>query len=244
MTISSEKNAEDIFSMINLDEFRRHFSNLIKNSVEATRELPKRKIEVLISFNQELKIEIKDNGRGVPTEILKQIGKKGFSFGKENGKGLGVHFTLESVKLWNGRIKIESDQDLGTTVSIILPRCEIPKWYKINFGSELTKKIIVVDDDQSILDRWKSRFPISDRDLCFFSTADAFQKWYLSDGQIEDELLFAFDYHLEEKCTGLDLIKENGISKESILVTTAYLDETIQSECQKMNIKIYPKILI
>lgn len=66
--------------------------------------------------------EIKDNGVGIPLEILSRIFEPFFTT-KEVGKGtgLGLYITHNLVRRYRGRIKLESAPGCGCTVSILLP---------------------------------------------------------------------------------------------------------------------------
>ena len=251
---SSEENLEINFSAtdesamkfvkINADEFKRHLGNLLKNSVESTKETPSKKIEINVSTNPELKIEIVDSGKGISKDLIPNLGRKGFSYGKPNGKGLGLHFLFESIKHWRGQINIESTLNVGTKISIILPICQTPEWFKDDLHTSIKNKVIIVDDDQSILHRWQSRFQLKKENHHYFSTAADFRSWYNNGGQFEDNLVFAFDYHLDGQNTGLSLVQEFGLEKESVLVTSAYMNQEIINEARRLNVGVFPKALI
>lgn len=231
---------------INLEEFKRHLSNLLKNAVEATAASRQRRIEIRVFTREssQLLIVIADSGRGIPKNILPKLGKKGFSFSKKNGKGLGLYFAIESIKQWSGNFQIESTENVGTEITITLPTkqdediyCSIPN---LSDG----RKLISIDDDKSIKSRWQDRLSLNESQLIHFSTPADFKKWYHSVGQFEDKLLFAFDYHIEAQITGLSIIDELGLAKESILVTSAYTDKTILNHAQTAGVKVLPKVLI
>lgn len=102
-------------------DLRRILSNLIGNSIEA---LNTKNSKVLISTSKSgnrCLIEITDNGKGIPDEILSKIGTEGFSYGKENGNGLGLHHAIRTIKSWGGDVKIRSKVGVGTTVTLTLP---------------------------------------------------------------------------------------------------------------------------
>ena len=244
ITFSATEESTTKFVKINFDEFKRHLANLLKNSVEATKDQLIEKIEINVSSDSDLKIEIVDSGKGVPKDLLPHLGKKGFSFGKAQGKGLGLHFLMESIKHWRGHIEIESTLNVGTKILIVLPICEAPVWFKNDLRASLKKKLVIVDDDQSVLGRWQARFQLKDSNHHYFGTASDFRRWYNSGGQFEDDLLFAFDYHLEGQNTGLSLVNEFGLAKESVLVTSAYMDPEIINEAQQLSVKVFPKALI
>jgi sensor histidine kinase regulating citrate/malate metabolism len=53
--------------------------------------------------------------------ISKHIFKKGFSYGKENGHGLGLFHAKSCVESWKGRLLIKSLQQTGCVIEIWLP---------------------------------------------------------------------------------------------------------------------------
>jgi signal transduction histidine kinase len=245
MGFSVGEDCYDKFVRINLDDFKRHLSNVFKNSIEATDGLSQRNIDLSISMrNLEIEIVVSDSGRGIPKVLLPQLGGKGITYGKEEGKGLGLHFAFESVKHWRGEIKVESSEGTGTTILIKLPIFQTPHWYVGTVEPKQNQKLVFIDDDTSMIDRWRSRFQLSDKSFVSFNSADQFRQWFARGGQLEDNLLFIFDYHLDGQNTGLALIDELGIGKESILVTSAYLDEGIVARAKSLSVPIMPKILV
>ncbi len=103
-------------------QFKRVISNLLNNAVEALIE-SKGIVSVNLSesFSNYLSIEIRDNGVGMSQEILEKVGKRGVSFFKKNGNGIGLYSTIETVKKWGGEVKLTSETMKGTSVLIILP---------------------------------------------------------------------------------------------------------------------------
>ncbi|MCF4969646.1 ATP-binding protein [Nostoc sp. CMAA1605] len=70
-------------------------------------------------------IRIRDNGKGIPTEIRDQIFNPFFStkpIGK--GTGLGLSISFQIIESHNGRINMISEPDLGTEFTIELPIVE------------------------------------------------------------------------------------------------------------------------
>jgi signal transduction histidine kinase len=59
-----------------------------------------------------------DNGKGIPADVLSRSGEEGFSFGKSNGNGLGVHFAKRKMLEWGGDLQISSHAGRGTMVSL------------------------------------------------------------------------------------------------------------------------------
>lgn len=97
------------------------FINIIKNAIEATENKIEKKIIIKVEIiNEEIKINIIDNGEGFTKEQLLRLGEPFFTT-KQNGTGLGISLSQEIIKAHNGIIKYNSEVNKGTTVSIIIP---------------------------------------------------------------------------------------------------------------------------
>jgi|GEM_PF-6807191 len=99
-------------------ELKNVLSNLIQNSIESM-DKTKRKISVL-SFieNDKVAIQIKDNGKGIPSQIIQKLGLESISFDKASGNGLGF-FNAKQWALRNGGdIKIQSTVGHGTEIKV------------------------------------------------------------------------------------------------------------------------------
>ena len=95
--------------------------NVIKNGIES---IPK-KGTIQIDLNADMlkntvRIRIKDTGKGMSPEQLKQIGLP-FYTTKSKGTGLGSMVTNKIIRELNGSIEYESEIDKGTVVKIVLP---------------------------------------------------------------------------------------------------------------------------
>ncbi len=115
-----QKSFKDIYIQSNEEELRHILSNLINNSFEAISE--DEHIEVSCNFSNGIaEIIIKDNGRGLPSEILEKLQMSGYSYGKENGNGIGLSQAREKVKLLNGELDISSieGEDFTAKVSFL-----------------------------------------------------------------------------------------------------------------------------
>jgi two-component system NtrC family sensor kinase len=119
----------------NLPTIQGNFSNLgqvliniVNNALQA---LPdgKGKISLFTSCHQDTEsivVECRDDGIGIPPEIMKDIFKPFFTT-KEVGKGtgLGLYVSYEIIKKHAGEIRVSSEKGKGTIFTIILPckRC-------------------------------------------------------------------------------------------------------------------------
>ena len=100
--------------------------NLIRNAVKAMNEneaVPadrqEKNIELKADYYNENKvlIQVKDNGSGIPEEILDKIFIPFFST-TEGGSGIGLSFARQVMILHNGRITVNSSPGEGTTFSL------------------------------------------------------------------------------------------------------------------------------
>ncbi len=229
-----------IFVSVNKRELERIISNLINNSAEAI--LGAGVIEVSMrSENECVKITIRDNGKGIPPEILPTLGKKGVSFGPKtggSGSGLGLHHAISQIEKWKGNLKIYSELNKGTTVDIILPKTPHPNWFVPEIVITSSTQIVSLDDDTSIHGIWKKRFP--DKVITFVN-GESLKEWLMVN-PCSDSFLFLVDYELiGQKQTGLDIIENLKLSPFCHLVTSRYDDLQIRNRCLTLGIGLIPK---
>jgi len=100
------------------NQLKQVFINLIKNSIEA---MPNGgNIHILINKMEEnVLIIFKDNGCGIPEELLQRLGEPFFTT-KPNGTGLGFLVSKQIIKNHQGTIRARSNEQ-GTTIEILLP---------------------------------------------------------------------------------------------------------------------------
>ncbi len=247
--------AQEYNQFVNLNqvEFKRVISNLINNSIEAFKD-QSGKVQISLRNREEsVIIEIRDNGKGIPSELIAQLGTKGFSFDKNNqqsGSGLGLYHAKNVIQMHQGQFDIQSQLGQGTVIRIILPLTAAPFWFveKIELDHEST--IVCVDDDLSIHQIWKNRLNTllnkhTKLNYISFTSINEFKNWYqLQLTMPRQNFLFLVDYEfLGQKQNGLELIQELQIASESILVTSRYDDDQIQNRAQNAQIQIIPKTM-
>lgn len=97
-------------------ELNRAFQNIIKNSVQSITE--RGKIEVTsYSENNFVYVKVTDNGYGIEPEILGKLCEPNFST-KSQGMGLGLAITKKTLDDMKATISFESEQNVGTTVTV------------------------------------------------------------------------------------------------------------------------------
>ena len=102
-------------------DFMRSLTNFIENSVEALKNRPSPRIDILFkSRHNEIKVEVFDNGAGIKSSILKKIGKEEVT-SKRGGNGVGLKYTIDMLKRKKGSVDIESKDGEFTKVKLKIP---------------------------------------------------------------------------------------------------------------------------
>ena len=98
------------------------FLNIINNGIDAIGKGGRITINTRTTKNNEISIEISDNGPGMPKDVLQKIFDPFFTT-KEVGKGtgLGLSISYSIIEKLGGRIMVASEEGQGTTFTIYLP---------------------------------------------------------------------------------------------------------------------------
>jgi signal transduction histidine kinase len=121
--IQAKIEKKDITFRGNPDSFHQMLSNLIKNAQEALIETKGGEITVALrERNNTVEIEVIDNGKGIPEEVLTSLGKKPFITTKPYGMGLGLFVVETLTKGCSGSLEFaQGPGGRGTKVKISLP---------------------------------------------------------------------------------------------------------------------------
>ncbi|MGZ3769745.1 MAG: sensor histidine kinase [Bdellovibrio sp.] len=244
------ENSYGLFSKINPAEMKRLLSNTINNSIEAF-EHNDGLVEIFLyadNFGNAI-IEIKDNGKGMPLNVLEKLGQKGISHGKNNtasGTGLGVYHAKKTIESFGGQFRIESTEYLGTSVIISLKAEQPPEWFVRSLVFQRGETVVAIDDDNSILSIWQQKFDSliksSAITLITCNSGKCLEDWIANNPTRAKNTIYLTDYELlGQSKTGLDLIDELGIGKQSILVSSRYEETAIKVRCHKLGVRIIPK---
>jgi nitrogen fixation/metabolism regulation signal transduction histidine kinase len=96
--------------------------NLVRNALEAIPEGREGLIDITGRILEPgfASVQVKDNGTGIPSEILDQVFIPFFTT-KEKGSGIGLSFCRRIISMNGGSIRIKSTSEAGTIVNITLP---------------------------------------------------------------------------------------------------------------------------
>jgi signal transduction histidine kinase len=102
----------------------RVLTNLIKNSAEALNENQVENPEISLKvsvLDKSIVFEVRDNGPGIPENIIDKLFDPFITEGKSSGTGLGLAIVKQIVEGHEGQISVESS-DKGACFKIELPR--------------------------------------------------------------------------------------------------------------------------
>jgi signal transduction histidine kinase len=106
---------------------------------------------------KKLRICVKDEGRGIPADLIEKITEPFFTT-KEAGKGTGLGLSMAAgfVQQSGGELRIESEPGKGSTIEVILPATaagdgEATREQPAPEPQTLKgKKMLLIDDDESV----------------------------------------------------------------------------------------------
>ncbi len=100
------------------------FTNIISNAIKYSRN--NTTVKILAKANdKKVAIRVIDQGIGIPKEDLQNIGQKFFRAKNTlsvAGTGIGLYLTKHFINLHEGDVVIESEMNVGTSVTVTLPR--------------------------------------------------------------------------------------------------------------------------
>ena len=116
--------AEDMTVSGDPNRLKQVFINIIDNAVKYT----EKGGQVLVDQTAEegcVRITVKDTGVGIPAQDIDRVKEKFYKANKTvRGSGIGLAVADEIIKQHKGLLFIESDEGVGTTVTIVLPLYE------------------------------------------------------------------------------------------------------------------------
>ncbi len=106
--------------VIDSEQMRQVFINLITNAANAIKEKGFIEIKTEMTGQGNIKIYITDNGEGIPDELQEKIFEPFFTT-RSKGIGLGLAIAKQIIKNHLGTIKLTSKVNEGTTFIITIP---------------------------------------------------------------------------------------------------------------------------
>lgn len=114
---------EEIVVSCDRNQLKQLFLNIIKNAIESMPDGGEIFIDLRKEAASECLISVRDQGCGIPQELLPRLGEPFYSL-KEKGTGLGLMICHKIIKQHSGSITYHSKENEGTLVEIRLPAVE------------------------------------------------------------------------------------------------------------------------
>lgn len=245
---NSDPSSNFTFIKCNHSRFSRMLSNLINNAVEAIPNSDKGIIDVnLWTENNNIKISTKDNGKGMPKELVNKIlNDTPIGSDKKGGYGMGLEQIMNTLHLFNGDIEIESAENEGTTITLTFPIAQSPEWFLKDLEFQHGSIVVALDDDISIHHLWNKILEKHADDICvkcFEHGKDAID--FINSSEEKEKIFLLTDYELRnQELNGAEVIEETNMQKRSVIVTSMSNDKSILDFSEKTGVKILPKNLI
>ena len=113
---------DEIIAKLDRTQLIRVITNLVKNAIQAIPEEQENKLVFVTVFRQgdDVKIAIKDNGKGISVENQKRVFEPKFTT-KSSGMGLGLAIIKNIIENYNGTITFETEPNVGTEFLVSFP---------------------------------------------------------------------------------------------------------------------------
>lgn len=113
---------EEIIGSFDKAQIVRVVTNLVKNAIQAIpnyRAFPEISVDLKVA-NQNVYLEVSDNGEGITDENLERIFEPKFTT-KSSGMGLGLAMIKNIIESYGGTISVTSQIEKGTKFTVVLP---------------------------------------------------------------------------------------------------------------------------
>jgi two-component system sensor histidine kinase HydH len=121
ISIQTQNNTRVDEARIDPDRINQVLLNLYLNAIDSMENGGELKVEISTDRqHREVVIQVSDTGRGIGRENLSKIFEPYFTT-KSTGTGLGLAIAHNIIEAMGGKITVESDKEVGTTFSIIIP---------------------------------------------------------------------------------------------------------------------------
>ena len=145
-------------TMVDYDQMRQVFMNIVDNAHQAMLQVPDRLLTVRSREREaRIHVEFEDSGPGVPSDMLTKLFEPFFTT-REVGKGMGLGLSVSYsvVREHGGEIRVANGPRGGTLVSLDMPVLAPDPTLTQRGGRRRSRRtpprVLVVDDEPVILD--------------------------------------------------------------------------------------------
>ncbi len=113
---------DEIIAKLDRTQLIRVITNLVKNAIQSIPEEQENKLVFVTVFreNNQVKIAVKDNGKGISKENQERVFEPKFTT-KSSGMGLGLAIIKNIIENYNGTITFETEPNVGTEFLVSFP---------------------------------------------------------------------------------------------------------------------------
>ena len=217
--------------------FKRVFTNLTRNAIEALQGSGSIRLSVAKLNSQTISISIEDTGPGFTVDAMKNLFQKGFTT-KESGSGLGLSFCKEKIREWNGTLLVSSNPG-KTIIEIELPVAHLNHGFAHPLVLADYSSLVVVDDHplEAEINQLVHKPPMILRSLADFEAMPI-------NGAISSQATIVFDLHLEGGRRALEVLPGLPAGVDYLFMTSDYLNPELLAAAGKYRFLIVPKDLI
>ena len=105
------KNFKDFFVYGSLEDMEEVIGNLLENGCKYGKKIVR--ISIIKISDVEIKIEISDDGEGLPQKKMKEVFARGFRLDEQTpGTGLGLNIVKDIIELYKGKVWLENQKSL------------------------------------------------------------------------------------------------------------------------------------
>jgi Histidine kinase-, DNA gyrase B-, and HSP90-like ATPase/Response regulator receiver domain len=201
----------------NPDLLKQILQNLVGNAIRYTKE---GSVDVVSSIvGDEIKIEVKDTGIGIPADQLPHIFEEFYQIGRDpqegnGGLGLGLAIAHRLAEKLHCRIEVESKVGKGSVFSfklplsgVLLPQKE-PERHDAPVPTIGSGVVLLIDDDVAVLKSTKFRLSLQSGLEIFAAASPAEADKILDEMAPKVPDIIVSDYHLGTSKNGLDVIED------------------------------------
>lgn len=146
--------ASDVIVEGDRERLAQVLTNLIGNAIKFSPQGGNVTISLKNDFKN-LQVSIQDEGIGIPAEDIPKLFSKfqridNSSRRKIGGTGLGLAICREIIEKHDGKVWIESQEGLGTSIHFELPLLSETAEYAAQEGAEGNPPVMIVEDDMSL----------------------------------------------------------------------------------------------
>jgi len=142
---------DDLLVSVDRDSITEAIYNIADNSIKYTESGGTVKVELMRDLGNVM-VRISDTGIGIPKEEIQKIFDRFYRVDKARardtgGTGLGLSIAMDVVKLHGGYIEVSSEEEKGSTFTIILP-CEISPGAADTTGESLPENAVEAENPE------------------------------------------------------------------------------------------------